>query len=423
MENKIKIAVIGLGYVGLPLAVLFAKKFKVVGYDINLNRIDELNNFNDSTNEIDSSILKETLKNENNCGLKVSSDKNEIKNSDYYIITVPTPIDKNNKPELSPLLKASELVGSILSKNNVVIYESTVYPGATEEDCVPVLEKTSSLKFNKDFFVGYSPERINPGDKTHTIEKIIKVTSGSTEKIAEKIDKLYSSVISAGTFKATSIKVAEMAKVIENTQRDINIAFVNELSKITSKLGLKTNDVLEAAGTKWNFLKFTPGLVGGHCIGVDPYYLAQKAEQVGYFPEMILAGRRINNSMGEFVASECVKLLIQKDLKIKSSRSLILGFTFKENCPDIRNTGVNLVREGLISYGLQVDVYDQNADNSEVNKHYGFDLINKPNGKYDLIVLAVAHKEFLKFDFENLMHQNTVIYDIKSVLSQSDKAL
>ena len=287
MENKIKISIIGLGYVGLPLAVLFAKKFKVVGYDINSNRIDELNNFIDSTNEIESSIIKEALKNENNCGLKVSSDKNEINNSDYYIITVPTPIDKNNKPDLSPLLKASELVGSILSKNAIVIYESTVYPGATEEDCVPVLEKTSSLKFNKDFFVGYSPERINPGDKTHTVEKIIKVTSGSTEKIAEKIDKLYTSVISAGTFKATSIKVAEMAKVIENTQRDINIAFVNELAKITSKLGLKTKDVLDAAGTKWNFLKFTPGLVGGHCIGVDPYYLAQKAEQVGYFPEMI----------------------------------------------------------------------------------------------------------------------------------------
>jgi len=423
MENKIKISIIGLGYVGLPLAVLFAKKYQVVGYDINLNRIDELNNFIDSTNEIESSILKEALKNENNCGLKVSSDKNEIKNSDYYIITVPTPIDKNNKPDLSPLLKASELVGSILSKNAIVIYESTVYPGATEEDCVPVLEKTSSLKFNKEFFVGYSPERINPGDKTHTVEKIIKVTSGSTEKIAEKIDKLYTSVISAGTFKATSIKVAEMAKVIENTQRDINIAFVNELAKITSKLGLKTKDVLEAAGTKWNFLKFTPGLVGGHCIGVDPYYLAQKAEQVGYFPEMILAGRRINNSMGDFVSSECVKLLIQKDLKIKSSRALILGFTFKENCPDIRNTGVNLVREGLISYGLQVDVYDQNADNSEVNKHYGFDLIDKPRGKYDLIVLAVAHKEFLNFDFDNLKHQSTVMYDIKSVLSQFDKAL
>lgn len=423
MENKIKISIIGLGYVGLPLAVLFAKKFNVVGYDINSNRVDELNNFIDSTHEIDSPKLKEALKNENNCGLKVSSDKNEIKKSDYYIITVPTPIDKNKKPDLSPLLKASELVGTTLSKNAIVIYESTVYPGATEEDCVPVLEKTSSLKFNKEFFVGYSPERINPGDKTHTVEKIIKVTSGSTEKIAEKIDKLYSSVVSAGTFKATSIKVAEMAKVIENTQRDINIAFVNELAKITSKLGLKTKDVLDAAGTKWNFLKFTPGLVGGHCIGVDPYYLAQKAEQVGYFPEMILAGRRINNSMGDFVASECIKLLIQKDLNIKSSRALILGFTFKENCQDIRNTGVNLVREGLISYGLQVEVYDQNVDNSEVNKHYGFDLIDKPSGKYDLIVLAVAHKEFLKFDFENLKHHSTVMYDIKSVLSQFDKAL
>lgn len=422
MENK-KISIIGLGYVGLPLAVLFAKKHRVIGYDINSNRIDELNNFIDSTNEIESSKLKEVLKNNNNGVLKVSSNKNELKNSDYYIITVPTPIDEENKPDLAPLFKASELVGSILSKGAIVIYESTVYPGATEEDCAPILEKKSSLKFNKDFFVGYSPERINPGDKKHTVEKIIKVTSGSTKEIAEEIDKLYSSVISAGTFKATSIKVAEMAKVIENTQRDINIAFVNELAKITSKLDLDTKDVLEAAGTKWNFLNFSPGLVGGHCIGVDPYYLAQKAEKAGYFPEMILAGRRINNSMGKFVVSECIKLLLKNDINIKKANALILGFTFKENCPDIRNTGVNNVRNEILSYGLGVDIYDPNANNDDVIKHYGFSLINKIQNKYDLIILAVAHKEFFSLDITSFQKSNGVLYDVKSVLENSNRAL
>jgi UDP-N-acetyl-D-galactosamine dehydrogenase len=422
MENK-KISIIGLGYVGLPLAVLFAKKHRVIGYDINSNRIDELNNFIDSTNEIESSKLKEVLKNNNNGVLKVSSNKNELKNSDYYIITVPTPIDEENKPDLAPLFKASELVGSILSKGAIVIYESTVYPGATEEDCVPILEKKSSMKFNKDFFVGYSPERINPGDKKHTVEKIIKVTSGSTKEIAEQIDKLYSSVISAGTFKATSIKVAEMAKVIENTQRDINIAFVNELAKITSKLDLDTKDVLEAAGTKWNFLNFSPGLVGGHCIGVDPYYLAQKAEKAGYFPEMILAGRRINNSMGKFVVSECIKILLNNDINIKKAKALILGFTFKENCPDIRNTGVNNVRNEILSYGLGVDIYDPNANNDDVIKHYGFSLIDKIQNKYDLIILAVAHKEFFSLDITSFQKSNGVLYDVKSVLENSNRAL
>jgi len=422
MENK-KISIIGLGYVGLPLAVLFAKKHRVIGYDINSDRINELNNFIDSTNEIESSKLKEVLKNNNNGVLKVSSNKNELKNSDYYIITVPTPINEENKPDLAPLFKASELVGSILSKGAIVIYESTVYPGATEEDCVPILEKKSSLKFNKDFFVGYSPERINPGDKKHTVEKIIKVTSGSTKEIAEEIDKLYSCVISAGTFKATSIKVAEMAKVIENTQRDINIAFVNELAKITSKLDLDTKDVLEAAGTKWNFLNFSPGLVGGHCIGVDPYYLAQKAEKAGYFPEMILAGRRINNSMGKFVVSECIKLLLKNDINIKKANALILGFTFKENCPDIRNTGVNNVRNEILSYGLGVDIYDPNANNDDVIKHYGFSLIDKIQNKYDLIILAVAHKEFFSLDITSFQKSNGVLYDVKSVLKNSNRAL
>ena len=424
MENKIKISIIGLGYVGLPLAVLFSKKYCVTGYDIDLKRISDLNNGLDITNEIDSQKLSEVIvDNSKSKGLFITSDINELINSDYFIITVPTPIDKNNKPDLTPLIKASELVGKYIKKNSVVVYESTVYPGATQEDCVPILENSSSLVFNKDFFVGYSPERINPGDKEHTVDKIVKVTSGSTPEVAKKIDDLYKSVITAGTYKATSIMVAEMAKVIENTQRDINIAFVNELSKITSKLGINTSDVLEAAGTKWNFLQFKPGLVGGHCIGVDPYYLAQKAEQLGYFPEIILAGRRLNNSMGDFVGSECIKLMIQKDIKIKSAKALILGFTFKENCPDIRNTGVIKVRESLISFGLSVDVFDPNAENKDVMTNYGFDLLEKINTKYDLIVLAVDHYNFKTIEINNLKKSLSVIYDIKSTLNNSDRAL
>jgi UDP-N-acetyl-D-glucosamine/UDP-N-acetyl-D-galactosamine dehydrogenase len=424
MENKIKISIIGLGYVGLPLAVLFSKKYCVTGYDIDLKRISDLNNGLDITNEIDSQKLSEVIvDNSKSKGLFITSDKNELINSDYFIITVPTPIDKNNKPDLTPLLEASELIGNFIKENSIVVYESTVYPGATEEDCVPILENSSSLVFNKDFFVGYSPERINPGDKEHTVDKIVKVTSGSTPEVAKKIDDLYKSVITAGTYKATSIMVAEMAKVIENTQRDINIAFVNELSKITSKLGINTSDVIEAAGTKWNFLQFKPGLVGGHCIGVDPYYLAQKSEQLGYFPEIILAGRRLNNSMGDFVGSECIKLMIQKDIKIKSAKALILGFTFKENCPDIRNTGVIKVRESLISFGLSVDVFDPNAENEAVMTNYGFDLLEKINTKYDLIVLAVDHHNFKTIEINDLKKSASVIYDIKSTLNNSDRAL
>lgn len=424
MENKIKISIIGLGYVGLPLAVLFSEKYCVTGYDINSQRVDELNSGLDKTNEIDSQKLLDVIVDDSQSkGLFVTSDKNELLNSDYFIITVPTPIDKNNKPDLRPLIKASELVGKYIKKNSVVVYESTVYPGATEEDCVPILENSSSLVFNKDFFVGYSPERINPGDKEHTAEKIVKVTSGSTPEVANKIDNLYKSVITAGTYMATSIMVAELAKVIENTQRDINIAFVNELSKITSRLGINTSDVLKAAGTKWNFLQFKPGLVGGHCIGVDPYYLAQKSEQLGYFPEIILAGRRLNNSMGDFVGSECIKLMIQKDIKIKSANALILGFTFKENCPDIRNTGVIKVRESLISYGLNVDVFDPNAENKDVITNYGFDLLEEINTKYELIVLAVDHHNFKTIEINELKKSASVIYDIKSTLNNSDRAL
>ena len=422
MENK-KISIIGLGYVGLPLAVLFAEKHRVIGFDINTKRINEINSFVDKTNEIESSKLKAALSSSLEKGLKVTSDENEIKNSEIYIITVPTPIDKTNKPDLTPLINASKLAGKYLEKGSVVIYESTVYPGATEDDCVPILEKESSLKFNKDFYVGYSPERINPGDKNHTVDKILKVTSGSTPKISKKIDELYASVITAGTFMATSIKVAEMAKVIENTQRDINIAFINELSKITSKLNISTREVLDAAGTKWNFLKFSPGLVGGHCIGVDPYYLAQKAQQLGYYPEIILSGRRINNSMGEFVASECIKLMIQKEIKIKNSKALILGFTFKENCPDIRNTGVELVRKSLLNYNIKVDVFDPNANQEEVKKYYGFKLIKNIEAKYDLIILAVAHDIFLDIDLRNIKKNHSVFYDIKSFLKNPDRAL
>jgi UDP-N-acetyl-D-galactosamine dehydrogenase len=422
MENK-KISIIGLGYVGLPLAVLFAEKYRVIGFDINTKRINEINSFIDKTNEIESSKLKAALNSSLEKGLKVTSNENELKNSNIYIITVPTPIDKTNKPDLTPLINASKLVGKYLEKGSVVIYESTVYPGATEDDCVPILEKESSLKFNKDFYVGYSPERINPGDKNHTVDKILKVTSGSTPKISKKIDELYASVITAGTFMATSIKVAEMAKVIENTQRDINIAFINELSKITSKLNISTREVLDAAGTKWNFLKFSPGLVGGHCIGVDPYYLAQKAQQLGYYPEIILSGRRINNSMGEFVASECIKLMIQKEIKIKNSKALILGFTFKENCPDIRNTGVEIVRKSLLEYNINVDVFDPNANQEEVKKYYGFKLIKNIEAKYDLIILAVAHDIFLDIDLRNIKKNHSVFYDIKSFLKNPDRAL
>jgi UDP-N-acetyl-D-glucosamine/UDP-N-acetyl-D-galactosamine dehydrogenase len=377
-----KIAIIGLGYVGLPLAVAFAEKFKTVGYDIDAKRVDELQKGHDRTLEVEDSELQSVLVKtpieleEKGFGLLVTDAIMPISSCNIFIVTVPTPTDKHNRPVLTPMLKASEAIGKILKKGDVVIYESTVYPGVTEEECVPVLEKVSGLKFNEDFFAGYSPERINPGDKQHTVTKILKVTSGSTPEVAEYVDQLYKSVITAGTHKASSIKVAEAAKVIENSQRDINIAFVNELSKIFNLLGIDTQEVLEAAGTKWNFLPFKPGLVGGHCIGVDPFYLAQKAQEVGYHPEIILAGRRLNDSMGKHVATEVIKLMMRKDLKVIDSKVLILGFTFKEDCPDVRNTRVIDIYNELRSFDMEVCVYDPWADPAEVRHEYGIDIIN-----------------------------------------------
>ncbi len=419
--NSHQIAIIGLGYVGLPLAVEFSKKYKVVGFDINNVRVNELNKFVDKTLEIDSSDLKKfVLKNfgNKNNGLLITNEFDKIKTCNIFIVTVPTPIDKYNRPMLTPLYKASEIVGSVLKKNDIVIYESTVYPGLTEEECVPVLEKISKLKYNKDFFVGYSPERINPGDKEHTVSKIKKITSGSNEKTANLVDKLYSSIIKAGTFKATSIKVAEAAKVIENSQRDINIAFVNELSKIFSLLKIDTNDVLEAASTKWNFLPFKPGLVGGHCIGVDPYYLSQKAQEIGFHPEIILAGRRTNDSMGKHVVLETIKHMLRKNLKIGNSRILVLGFTFKENCPDFRNTRVIDIYNELKSFDAIVDVYDPWVDVHQVKKEYDINLLSTfsslETSKYSAIILAVAHDKFKKISLKTNTKQ--VIFDVKGVL-------
>jgi len=419
-NNHPKIAVIGLGYVGLPLAVEFAKKYPVVGFDIKQDRVNELNGGCDSTLEVDDANLKSVLQKDNVNdvnGLFLTTQKEDLANCNYFIITVPTPTDKNNRPVLTPLIKASETVGAVLKGNDIVIYESTVYPGATEEDCVPVLEQSSGMSFNKDFFVGYSPERINPGDKEHTVTKILKVTSGSNAETGIKVDELYKSVIVAGTHLAPSIKVAEASKVIENSQRDINIAFVNELAKIFSNLEIDTKAVLEAAGTKWNFLPFTPGLVGGHCIGVDPYYLAQKAQETGYNPEIILSGRRINDGMGEWVASQIVKLLIQKGHAVKNAKLLVLGITFKENCPDIRNTKAIDVINELKEYGSQVDVYDPWADNKEVKAEYGLDLVDSiTEHKYDGVVLAVAHNEFKDMDLSVLRNgHEAVVYDIKGV--------
>jgi len=415
-ENKI--AIIGLGYVGLPLARLFATKYNVVGYDINQERIENLKLGNDITLEIEPEILKAVLKKNKNetPGLWCSSDLSDIKDCNFYIITVPTPVDKNNKPNLNPLFEASKAVSKVLSTGNTVIYESTVYPGLTEEICVPILEK-SGLKFNEDFFVGYSPERINPGDKEHTVDKILKITSGSTPKIAKDIDELYSSVISAGTYLAPSIKVAEAAKVIENSQRDINIAFVNELAKIFNLLNIDTNEVLKAAATKWNFLPFKPGLVGGHCIGVDPYYLAQKAQEVGYHPEIILAGRRMNDSMGHYVASEVIKLMIQKDIQIKDAKILILGITFKENCPDVRNSKVVDLVYQLKSYGTQITIHDPWANPKEVKLEYDLETVKTlKENSFHAIVLSVAHDEFLKENLPTLLNSNGVLYDVKGVL-------
>ena len=416
MEN-IKITIIGLGYVGLPLARLFSTKYAVVGFDVNENRVSELKKGKDTTLEIEEDVLKDVLVEENSgdIGLFVTTSVDEIKDSNYYIITVPTPVDKNNRPVLTPLIKASETVGSVLKKNDIVIYESTVYPGATEEDCVPVLEKISSLKFNKDFFAGYSPERINPGDKKHTVDKILKVTSGSNIEIGKKVDNLYRSVISAGTHLAPTIKVAEAAKVIENSQRDINIAFVNELAKIFNLMDINTQDVLAAAGTKWNFLHFTPGLVGGHCIGVDPYYLAQKAQEFGYHPEIILSGRRVNDSMGMYVASEVAKLMIKEGVEVKNAEVLVLGITFKENCPDVRNTkAVDVVNE-LKDFGTNVTIYDPCASSEQVKKEYNLESQKTvPNRKFDAIVLTVSHNEYKFLDLESLKNEKSVVYDVKS---------
>jgi UDP-N-acetyl-D-glucosamine/UDP-N-acetyl-D-galactosamine dehydrogenase len=418
--EKTRIGIIGLGYVGLPLAVEFAKLYPVIGFDINQHRVDELNSGHDSTLEVEDELLKDVLiqKMPDKKGLFLSANAEDIKDCNYYIVTVPTPTDKNNRPVLTPLIKASETVGSVMNKGDIVIYESTVYPGATEEDCVPVLEAFSNMEFNKDFFVGYSPERINPGDKEHTVTKIKKVTSGSTFETGKKVDELYRSVIVAGTHLAPSIKVAEAAKVIENSQRDINIAFVNELSKIFNLMGIDTNDVLDAASTKWNFLKFTPGLVGGHCIGVDPYYLAQKAQEVGYHPEIILAGRRLNDNMGKYVAGETVKLMIKKGKSIKGNNVLVLGITFKENCPDIRNTRVVDIIAELKTYGLHVDVYDPWAKADEVFEEYGLEILKKfpENTHYDGIILAVAHKEFAELDLQAVRDKAVTIYDVKGFL-------
>lgn len=424
--EKIKIGIIGLGYVGLPLARLFATKYPVVGFDINQERINELKKGIDNTLEVDNETLKKVLVSETTekNGLYCSSNLEDLKTCTYYIITVPTPVDKNNRPVLTPLIKASETVGAVLQKNDIVVYESTVYPGATEEECIPVLEKISGLKFNVDFFAGYSPERINPGDKLHTVEKILKVTSGSTPESALQIDDLYKSVIIAGTHLAPSIKVAEAAKVIENSQRDINIAFVNELAKIFNLMGIDTHEVLEAAGTKWNFLPFKPGLVGGHCIGVDPYYLAQKAQEYGYNPEIILAGRRMNDGMGQYVASELVKAMILKNIPVHKAEVLILGFTFKENCPDVRNTKVIDVVNALKSYQIDITVCDPLAEVFEVEKEYKILSVKEiPAKKYDAIILAVAHSQFEGIDFELLKKENAVIYDVKNALSKSIKDL
>lgn len=423
MDTNIKIAVIGLGYVGLPLARLFATQYSVVGFDINQTRVDLLKQGIDSTLEIDSESLQQVLveSSTKSNGLFCTSTLAEIADCTYYIVTVPTPVDKNNRPDLTPLYKSSETVGQVLKKGDIVIYESTVYPGVTEEECVPVLEKVSGLTFNVDFFAGYSPERINPGDKEHTVDKILKVTSGSTPAIGQKVNELYQSVITAGTHLAPSIKVAEAAKVIENSQRDINIAFVNELAKIFNILNIDTHAVLEAAGTKWNFLPFKPGLVGGHCIGVDPYYLAQKAQENGYHPEIILAGRRLNDSMGDYVASQVVKLMIKKGITINGASLLMLGITFKENCPDVRNTKIVDVIGALEDYGIKVSLYDPWANSAEVQHEYGLTNNNQPpTATFDAIVLGVAHNQFLDLDIDSLRNTNSVVYDVKGVLG--DKA-
>lgn len=411
--NNINISIIGLGYVGLPLAVEFSKKFHVNGFDIDKKRIEELQNGYDRTKEVDENLFKSKL------NLRFTSDIDEIQDSNVYIITVPTPVDNFKKPDLKILKLATKNIGGIIKKGDVIIYESTVYPGCTEEICVPILENQSGLKFNKDFFCGYSPERINPGDKINTLTKIVKVTSGSDTKTGDFVDKLYSKIIKAGTHKASSIKVAEASKAIENAQRDLNISFMNELSLIFDKINIDTMEVIDAASTKWNFLKFKPGLVGGHCISVDPYYLAYKAESLGYYPDVILSGRRVNETIPNFVASKCIKLLISKDIKVKSSNALILGVTFKENCPDIRNSKVPAIYNDLKDFGLNVDIYDPYADPNEVYKEFGIQLTKVLKNQYELIVLAVSHDKFLKINFLKLKKKNSIIFDLKSILDKN----
>lgn len=424
MKLNKRIAIVGLGYVGLPLARLFATKYPVIGFDINQKRIDELRSGKDLTLEVEDEILQGVLVNQNpfkndSIGLFCSNQLTDIEKANFYVVTVPTPVDKNNRPDLTPLYKASETVGKVLKKGDIVVYESTVYPGVTEEECIPVLEKISGLKFNVDFFAGYSPERINPGDKQHTVEKILKVTSGSTPEIGKEVDEVYKSVITAGTHLAPAIKVAEAAKVIENSQRDINIAFVNELAKIFNILDIDTRAVLEAAGTKWNFLPFKPGLVGGHCIGVDPYYLAQKAQEHGYHPEIILAGRRLNDSMGEYVASQVVKTMIKQGINVNGAEALMLGVTFKENCPDVRNTKIIDVIKALEDYGVKVTTYDHWANPNEVKHEYGIESITTlPKAQFDAVILGVAHTEFLDIDYSSLKKETAIIYDVKGIITQ-----
>lgn len=422
VENA-KIAIIGLGYVGLPLAIEFGKKYRVLGFDINLERIDELKIGKDRTREASLEDLQQVIVEDpaDSIGLSFSSDRVDLMDYNIFIVTVPTPIDKFKAPDLIPLIKASEMLGNVLKSGDIVIYESTVYPGCTEEDCVPILEKFSGLKFNADFFVGYSPERINPGDKINTLTKIKKVTSGSTPEIANRVNSLYSSIIEAGTHKAPSIKVAEASKAIENAQRDINISFVNELALIFDRMGIDTQDVIDAASTKWNFLNYRPGLVGGHCIGVDPYYLVHKAQSLGYHPMVILSGRRINDCMGSFVANKVIKLMIQKDHKIQGAKALIMGMTFKENCPDIRNTRVVDIYCELTQFGLSVDIYDPWADRLEVKLEYGLDILNEVDDAavYDAIIVAVSHNEFLEFDFQKYNSVNGVVFDTKAFLDRN----
>ena len=413
--QKRKICVIGLGYVGLPLARLFSTKYETIGFDMNQSRVDALNAGHDSTLEVSDELLQDAIKNH---GFKCTSDIDDIKDCNFYVVAVPTPVDENNRPDLKPLLKASETVGEVISKDDIVVYESTVYPGVTEEECLPVVEKVSGLKFNVDFFAGYSPERINPGDKEHTVEKIKKVTSGSTPEIADVVDDVYNSVLVNGTHKAPSIKVAEASKIIENSQRDVNIAFMNELAKIFNAMGIDTHDVIEAAASKWNFIKLSPGLVGGHCISVDPYYLIQKAQVYGVLPRVMSSARRLNDGMGEYVANQVIKLMNKKGVMVKDSKILILGITFKENCPDIRNTKIVDIYSTLSEYTNNITIYDPWANVAEVKKEYNIDIINEPatSNRYDAVILGVAHKEFMSLDLNSLLSDNAVVYDVKGIL-------